>query len=152
MQDSTGLGERTNNTYLSIFGIQDLRGNLANSSHIYGALSVYQDTLSPTLVAFSFFSEIYSSVLSAKITLYFSKIMENSTFFCSDFVLQNSRGNAPTASVVLTDADCTIIPFIERRNITFYVAMSVFTSAGIIKAVRTALDRTCHANFFITMN
>ena len=123
----SGIAENVSNTFFSVSGVLDLRGNAAEPSDLYQASGVIEDTTRPHLVSFDLSNVVHNDVPSVMVTLYFSKTM-NSSFHCSDIAFQSARNSA--SLLVLSDAVCAVATTAASRNITFYAPTVQLSSYG----------------------
>ena len=119
------IGKNSSVTFVRVSGATDVSGNPHDSSVVV-ACQIGDDTDQPVLESFDFIS----NGGNYDVTLYFSEVLDISSFDCADveFATLNSQSAAETVS--LTSGDCTVSTVINSREVTFSVAAALFSTIG----------------------
>ena len=104
LSEMSSIGQDIENIFLLVTSFQDVSGNMQNNSGVVDCSSLVVDSITfPILEAFDIvpFTSFYS------VSLYFTRVINISTFACADFSLQSDGTSSPLQEVPLTG--CTIL-------------------------------------------
>ena len=128
LQAEALIGQNVTTTFLHISGVVDIAGNerFSNTS-IIQVTEIKSDVSSPKLEGFDF--DLGGSV--ATVTLYFSELLDISTFDCAEFLFASEQAETPTETVEVVTGDCTVLTVSDSRDVSYTVAATLFSSGDI---------------------
>lgn len=127
---AVGLGTEVSNTFLAVTALSDIFGNIVNNVQVVPVTSVKADSTPLLLQAFDWNHQTGDTDVT--LVVYFSKVVDISTFECADLRLRSEPIRLASHSVQLTNADCTLATDQENSHIvTFTVSHSLFSGTTI---------------------
>lgn len=125
-----GLGTDTSNTFLAITALSDIFGNVAGTVQTVAVSSVKADSTPLLMQAFDWTHETGDPEVT--IVVYFSKVLNISTFDCADLDLRSEPLRLASDIVPLSNAVCTLAAGQNNSHIvTFTVLYSLFSGTVI---------------------
>lgn len=132
LESDQAIGENIHNVFLLISNVLDVSGNLLQNSPIVSCASLIQDTRTvPSLQSFDW-SPISNHTFPITVILYFSRVLNISTFTCSDFIFVSDTTSSPTEVLPLTNSQCNISSNADSRQVSITLSPSFLNGATLI--------------------
>lgn len=115
-------------TFIQLHEVRDIFLNKMVGTVAYPCTSFVEDTTVPQILSFDF----TVNGASTDITIYFSEVMELTSFTCDDLAFSSMEDFASASDVVaISDSDCTLNSGSNSRSVSFTVLSSLFSSTSI---------------------
>lgn len=129
LAQATGLATGTSNTFVQYQHISDVFGNKGLSATVRQADSFTPDTSTIDVVAFDFIDD-YAANSMYIMSIFYNKVVEVSTFKCSEYSVLLTAAGSPQA---LSDGDCAVTTAEAFTNaISFQITETTATAINTL--------------------
>lgn len=131
------IGQSIQQVFARVGEVRDVSGNVLIMSTIASCTSLIKDTsTTPMLESFAW-SPFNNSGVPITLVLYFSRVINGSTFACSDFIVQSDGTSSPAESLPIMNNLCSFNASINSRAVIITLSPTFLNNVQLVGTSQT---------------